>query len=97
MIMGLLEEPSEESDEEYEEVSEDTARRLSIRRVKSVGFSDDIGPNEEKEGKESENSEEVVLGEVMIRPNVEISMFPVFLPYGIFLEPQPTGNTFSKV
>ena len=28
-----------------------------------------------------------------LRSNVEISMFPVFLPYGIFVELQEAGNT----
>ena len=31
------------------------------------------------------------------RPNVEISMFPLFLPYGMFVKPNSTSNTFTKV
>ena len=33
---------------------------------------------------------------IFVRPNVEISMFPVILPYGIFVGAHSHGNTFPK-
>ena len=46
----------------------------------------------------AENQEKIIElgGTQLLRPNVEISMFPVFLPYRIFLEAHSYGNTFPN-